>query len=102
MLENYTNFNEDMILRDYLALDRTILANERTFLSYIRTFIGTLSAGIAMLKLMDTVFTNVTGYVFIIASPFFLIFGLFRFFKIMWKIKTIDKKSGSNKNTDAV
>ncbi|GAP67936.1 hypothetical protein BA6E_101382 [Bacteroidales bacterium 6E] len=28
---------EQIILRDYLALERTRLANERTLLSYIRT-----------------------------------------------------------------
>lgn len=34
----YHQFQEsDLILRDYLALDRTKLANERTFLAYIRT-----------------------------------------------------------------
>ncbi len=31
-------FNKDeMILRDFLAVDRTLLANERTLLAYIRT-----------------------------------------------------------------
>lgn len=30
-------FNKDeMILRDFLAVDRTLLANERTLLAYIR------------------------------------------------------------------
>ena len=91
MLKNYNTFRDEMILRDYLALDRTVLANERTFLAYLRTFIGTFSAGIAMLKLMDTLVTDIIGYVFIITSPFFLIFGIIRFYKVSKKIKTIDE-----------
>ncbi|HEX9972048.1 MAG TPA: DUF202 domain-containing protein, partial [bacterium] len=33
----YQEFSEsDLILRDRLALDRTVLANERTLLAYVR------------------------------------------------------------------
>ena len=90
MLKEYEKFSDEMILRDYLALDRTVLANERTLLAYFRTFIGTFSAGIAMVKLVDTLLTNITGYVFMILSPFFLVFGLVRFFQIKKKIKTVE------------
>jgi uncharacterized membrane protein YidH (DUF202 family) len=34
------NANEEKILRDYLALDRTKLANERTLPACLRTVIG--------------------------------------------------------------
>jgi len=76
-----------MILRDYLALDRTILANERTLLAYLRTFIGTFSAGIAMVKLFDALLTNIAGYIFIAVSPFFLVFGIIRFIQVSKKMK---------------
>ena len=34
----YSKFRtEEMILRDWLARDRTVLANERTLLAYLRT-----------------------------------------------------------------
>ena len=79
-----------MILRDYLALDRTVLANERTFLAYLRTFVGTFSAGFAMVKLLDTLFTNIVGYIFVIASPFFIVFGTIRYIQISRKLKTIN------------
>ena len=42
---------QDMILRDHLARDRTVLANERTLLAYIRTAIALLAAGGTLLKL---------------------------------------------------
>ena len=86
-----------MILRDYLALDRTILANERTLLAYLRTFIGAFSAGIAMVKLLDTPLTSVTGYIFIILSPVFIVFGILRYFFISKKLKTINDSANEKK-----
>lgn len=43
---------DDMILRDHLAYDRTVLANERTFLSYCRTSITLLIAGGTLIKFL--------------------------------------------------
>ena len=97
MLKNYKNFKDEMEVRDFLALDRTILANERTLLAYFRTFIGTFSAGIALVKLFDAVFTNITGYIFILISPFFMIFGLVRFIQVSKKMKTLHS---DDDNTD--
>jgi len=60
----YTEFNrEDMILRDWLALDRTVLANKRTFLAYARTTIALMVLGIAFIKLINHEFFIVTGFV---------------------------------------
>ena len=38
------------ILRDHLAMDRTILANERTLLAYVRTAFATIVAGLSFLQ----------------------------------------------------
>ena len=49
----YSSFSrEQLILRDHLAADRTILANERTFLAYLRTALAFGAAGAALLKLV--------------------------------------------------
>lgn len=46
------NFDKDkMILRDFLAADRTLLANERTLLAYIRTGISLIAVGIYLIRL---------------------------------------------------
>ena len=42
-----------MILRDYLATDRTHLANERTFLAYIRTCVGLFATGAALINFVE-------------------------------------------------
>ena len=90
MLKNYHTFRDEMILRDYLALDRTVLANERTLLAYLRTFIGTFSAGIAIVKLFDSPFMKIIGFIFMVVSPLFIVFGLIRYFQISKKLKTLD------------
>ena len=45
--------DEEVILRDYLAIERTRLANERTLLSYIRSSLYLLLGGIAFFQLKD-------------------------------------------------
>lgn len=43
----YQSIKGQLILRDHLAADRTILANERTFLAYIRTALTLFVAGLS-------------------------------------------------------
>ena len=50
----YNFKKEEMILRDFLAADRTLLANERTLLAYIRTGISLLAIAISLIKLFVT------------------------------------------------
>lgn len=59
----YKQFKRDeMILRDWLALDRTVLANKRTFLAYARTAIALIALGIAFVKLIDHRFFELSGF----------------------------------------
>lgn len=84
------NFNKDeMILRDFLAADRTLLANERTLLAYIRTSIGLLVIAITLIKLFDTYFTYILGIVFILLSIIPLVVGIYRYKKINNKIDNV-------------
>jgi putative membrane protein len=46
----YSRFEAaELILRDQLAIDRTLLANERTFLSYLRSGVALLIAGVSII-----------------------------------------------------
>lgn len=42
---------DELILRDRLAIDRTVLANERTLLAYARTSLALLIAGLSLVHL---------------------------------------------------
>ncbi len=45
----YSRFDKtDLILRDELAIDRTLLANERTLLAYLRAGVALVIAGVSM------------------------------------------------------
>ena len=99
LLKSYNTFRDEMILRDYLALDRTILANERTLLAYLRTFIGTFSAGIAMTRFLDILLTDIIGYIFVIVSPLFVIFGVIRYFRISNKLKALNQTAKKEKTS---
>jgi putative membrane protein len=55
----------DLILRDQLAIDRTVLANERTFLAYARTSLALILTGAACLKFFDSLFSDITGWTLI-------------------------------------
>ena len=70
---------EDIILRDFLAIERTTLANERTLFSYIRTGLYLIVAAIAILKLENLEEISWLGYALIAISCVLIVFGLIRY-----------------------
>ena len=76
----------DLILRDYLAIDRTLLANERTLLAYIRTCLGFFAAGIALISFIEQNALIYIGYIFMGTPIFIFIFGIYRFVNTRRKI----------------
>ncbi len=46
----YSRFDHnDLILRDELAIDRTLLSNERTLMAYLRAGVALLIAGVSIM-----------------------------------------------------
>ncbi len=75
-----------LTLRDYLALERTMVANTRTFLSYVRTAVGLLVAGIGMLKIGELpAFCAPLGLFMIAGSPVPLVVGTIHYFSVRVK-----------------
>ena len=85
----YNQNKEDMILRDFLAADRTMLANERTFLAYLRTFISFFAAGVGFIKFVDESLIVFLGYILVIMSILILGFGCMRYLKIKKRYEKI-------------
>ena len=73
--------NENLILREKLALQRTILANQSTFLAFIRTSMYFLVAGISINNLTTFKYGLEFEIVFIIISITLLIIGIFNYKK---------------------
>jgi putative membrane protein len=88
----YESFRRhELILRDWLALDRTILANERTFLAYSRTSLTLIIAGLAFVKFFGHVFYVTVGYVFIVAGIGFFFFSLLRYRRMAARLKIVQQ-----------
>lgn len=78
---------EKIILRDFLALERTRLANERTLFSYIRTSLYLFLGGIALFQITGFERIKWLGYVSLALSIIILIIGIFRFNHLKFKLK---------------
>ncbi|MBN1644153.1 MAG: DUF202 domain-containing protein [Dehalococcoidales bacterium] len=73
---------EELILRDYLAADRTVLANERTFLAYLRTAIAIAAAGAALIQLFDSTTVIVIGWIMIPAAIGTAVVGILHYLRM--------------------
>lgn len=78
----YIEDREEMILRDYLAVDRTILANEASFMSYIRTALTLIAAGVTLIKFFDNPIMSVLGWIFITVGGWLAVYGLNRYRRV--------------------
>jgi putative membrane protein len=83
----------ELIVRDYLAIERTRLANERTFLSYFRTFVVMLSSGIAVLHVDFLSDIKNLGIILIVVSPMILGIGIARLFYVKRQIQKYYSKA---------
>ncbi len=81
------NNQEDIILRDYLALERTKLANERTLLSYMRSALYLMLGGIAIIQLEGFESIKFLGFVSLGLTIILVIVGVYRFQKLNKQLK---------------
>jgi len=70
---------EKLILRDHLAIGRTILANERTLLAYIRTALALLVVAFTLIKFFHTEFYEFVGWALVPTGIGTLAFGIWRY-----------------------
>ncbi|MBM4273943.1 MAG: DUF202 domain-containing protein [Deltaproteobacteria bacterium] len=70
------------ILRDYMAIERTVMANERTFLSYIRAALGMFIGGASFIQFFEGVIIQMVGWLFIPLGIATFGVGLWRYHKI--------------------
>ncbi len=89
--------NKDLILRERLALQRTILANQSTFLAFLRTSMYFFIAGLSLESLLkiDNSFM-IEWFLFISSFVIFLI-GIFNYFSHKKMISDNEKHIGDYK-----
>lgn len=78
---------EEIILRDYLAMQRTTLANERTLFSYIRTSLYLILGGIGLIQV--EVFANIKwiGHLALVISVVLLVYGVIRYIALRRRLR---------------
>ena len=86
----YTKYDkEDMILRDWLATDRTILANERTFLAYIRTAFAVFIVVVGLLYYSPSGVVVTLAYLILPFGALLFFYGFYRFLKTQNALKEL-------------
>jgi len=80
---------EELILRDHLAIDRTVLANERTLLAYVRTALAIFVAGVSFIQFFDSILMAVLGWIFVPIGVFIFVVGFLRYKKMANRIQKI-------------
>lgn len=77
----------ELIVRDYLARQRTYLANDRTLLSYIRTSLYFLVSGTALMEVRALDHISDLGYLAFGLSLGMLLLGFFNYFRVKRKLR---------------
>ncbi|MDX5339484.1 MAG: DUF202 domain-containing protein [Cyclobacteriaceae bacterium] len=80
-------FEQELIVRDYLARQRTRLANYRTLLSFIRTSLYFLVSGTALFEVKNLSHIRDLGYLAFGLSFAFLTIGFISYFTVRKKIR---------------
>jgi putative membrane protein len=92
------NPDEKVILRDYLAIERTRLANERTLLSYVRSSLYLLLGSIALYQLKEFQNFEYLALTALIFCILFFIIGVYRFTLLKRSLKQLYYKTESQAN----
>ena len=97
----YSKFSTtELILRDQLAIDRTLLANERTLLSYLRSGVALFIAGISIIHFSHEGWFTALGLLCIPCGFITVLFGISRFRKMDKAIATVRQEFGSISATE--
>jgi putative membrane protein len=94
---------EKIILRDFLAMERTSLANERTLFSYIRASLYMGIGGVAIVEYEGFASFSWLAYTVFGLSGLLIFIGIFRYRRLKKKLSTyyssmnIDPDQKSNK-----
>ena len=93
---------ESIILRDFLALERTRLANERTLLAYVKAALYLLLGGIALIQIKGFADLSWLGYVAIGLSVLFVAIGIHRYFRLKHQLHEFYHNEGKTKDSKPV
>ena len=79
--------NRDLLLRDNLAAERTLLANQRTLLAFVRTGLYLLVTALAIYKFIEIRNNGWIVWTMAISSVVVMLIGTINFFIVRKKIR---------------
>ena len=98
----YSRFTgERLILRDELAVDRTLLANERTMLAYLRSAVALLIAGVSIIHFSTEGWFWAVGIACLPAGVLIGIVGAVRYRKMDRSIALLRERTQAEDSADA-
>ncbi|MDQ7053203.1 MAG: DUF202 domain-containing protein [candidate division KSB1 bacterium] len=89
---------QDLILRDLLAVDRTVLANERTLLAYARTALTLFIAGVSFIHFYPARVLYWIGWGFVPVAALVLYTGFRRFMTIKQNLEPLTEVKSKEKD----
>lgn len=90
----YARFDGDkLILRDELAIDRTLLANERTLLAYLRAGVALLIAGVSIIHFASAGWFGAVGITCLPGGVVTGIVGVARYRRMNRSISLVRKQT---------
>lgn len=90
----YSRFiTEGLILRDHLAIDRTLLANERTLLAYLRSGVAMVMAGFTIINFAHEIWFWAIGVACLPIGILVSIIGISRYRRMNRAILRLHKAS---------
>ena len=98
----YERFDsDDLILRDELAIDRTLLANERTLLAYLRSGVALLIAGVSIIHFSQEGWFWAVGIACIPTGIITGMVGMARYRRMNRSISLVRRQSKTKKSENA-
>lgn len=94
-MEPTPTLNKDLILRENLAIERTLMANDRTVLSFIRTALYFAIAGLTLHQLVPQVVGAGATWLFFALAALLLGIGLYKYAVQLRKIKAYRRQVGN-------
>jgi putative membrane protein len=87
--------NKDLILRENLAIQRTIMANQTTFLSFVRTSMYFLVAGLSVQNIVQLAHVDWAFYLLYGISALLMLLGTLNYFRQKRLIEEAKKMVGN-------
>jgi len=90
------DMNKDLVLREFLAIERTRMANDTTLLAYIRTGLYFLVAGSSLGELIHSSFWKIAGTPLIVIGLVIVLLGGVRYLRLRKAIEASKKNIGKS------